>query len=227
MAGIWNGLQMPMYLNTCSTAGGYVSEDHGTWLVKMSQQGHWPCSGLALCFLLWPPYDKQQPETSIMEPPHCDGLQPQPKRGYPFWLHQILRVTRSSWSWTLVLRNEVDTVTNLTLQLVHLQNWLVGGMVGASEAEGYRRPRVLSKSLMNQSGGTLEDQNTDGITDDVILVHSDEEPGCLSLRSWPENLRELYFKNNSLIILTEGIWRQGFRILSASIIVKMREKDKL
>lgn len=82
-----------MYFNTCSTAGGYVSEGHGTWLGKMSQQGHWPCCGLALCFLLWPPYDKQQSESSTTEPPHCDGLQPQPKKGYPSWLHQILRVT--------------------------------------------------------------------------------------------------------------------------------------
>lgn len=50
MAGIWNGLQMPMYLNTCSTAGGYVSEGHGTWLVKMSQRGTGPALALPSAF---------------------------------------------------------------------------------------------------------------------------------------------------------------------------------
>ena len=66
-------------------------------------------------------------------------------------------------------------------------------------------------TLMNQSGGSLEDPNTDhdpntdGNMDHAFLVHSDKESGCLSLCSCPENLRELYFKNNSLIILTEEI----------------------
>lgn len=53
-------------------------------------------------------------------------------------------------------------------------------MVGEGEAGGWRSPSVLSKSLMNQSGGTLEDQNTEGNTDHAFLVHSDREPGCLS-----------------------------------------------
>lgn len=43
---------MLMYLNTWSTAGGYVAEGHGTWLVKMSQQGQ--ASESCSLTLLWP-----------------------------------------------------------------------------------------------------------------------------------------------------------------------------